>query len=163
MDAFIISPNKDRVDKWKADDPPEPEPSDSTKPTSNNSFAELANSFEKAIDSFQNTVPFIMQMVPLLLQISDDHSIRGFTKKHGVSLEEEERLFETYSLCIEHIGELTRRIEKRISIRSGVAALPSMFSRGIGKRLRQVPVRLDSRDIHDGPRVAIFIGAEPFI
>jgi hypothetical protein len=90
MDAFIISENKDRVDQWKADKPPEGDTAASTEPVSANVFEEIATEFEKEINSFKNTVPFIMQMIPLILQLMDDRSLRKFTQNRGNLLEKGE-------------------------------------------------------------------------
>jgi hypothetical protein len=129
LDAFLISEDKDRVDQWKADKAPEEGTTAPNRPTLPNTFQAIATSFEKAINSFQNTVPFIMRMIPLLLRMMDDRSLRGFASRCGDRLEEGE--FETYRLSIEHLGELTRRIERANSIRSEVDSLPNMFFVGL--------------------------------
>lgn len=128
-DAFIISENKDRVDHWKGDEHPQSDAAVSAEPAPRNEFESLAASFQNSINIFQNTVPFIMRMLPVLLQLMDDRSVREFTRKRGVCLEKGE--FETYSLSIEYLGELTRRIERGTSIRAGVASLPNMFLVGL--------------------------------
>jgi hypothetical protein len=130
LDAFLISEDKDRVERWKADKAPEEEDTTTpTRPTLPNTFEDIAASFEKAINSFQNTVPFIMRMIPFLLRTMDDRSLREFARGRGDRLEEGE--FETYRLSIEHLGEVTRRIERANSIRSGVDSLPNMFFVGL--------------------------------
>src|SRR5271155_4910620 len=126
MNALFISEDKDRIEKWQAqEESKDRSEADLAQPDVKNSFEVISNTFEASIDEFQSTVPFIMQMVPLLLQIADDRSIRQFVQRQGEALEKGD--FETYRIGIDHIGEINKRLARATTIRKGVESLPSMF------------------------------------
>jgi hypothetical protein len=129
MDAFFISENKERIDEWTAQK--EDEPPQKTVPTATeNTFAAISRAFERSMEEFQETVPFLMAMMPIITQLSDDRTVRGFVRQHG-DLINKDTEFETYRIGVDHIGEITRRLQKINCIHSGISSLPSMFLVGL--------------------------------
>lgn len=128
MNAYIVSEDLERVETWDAVKPTEVDDFNG-KSTNIPKFDDILETFEHSISSFQNTVPIVMQMLPFFSQIMDDQSIREFARTHGELLQSGK--FKSYAMDIIHLGEITRRIERSASIRSGVRSLPTMFFVGL--------------------------------
>jgi hypothetical protein len=77
MQKFIISEDRDTVDKWPDTRPDKSKPKQEAEAKRLQSFEKVGADFESAIGVFQETVPVIMRDLSLTRKIIDDSAVNS--------------------------------------------------------------------------------------
>jgi hypothetical protein len=92
-------------------------------------FLIVAKYFENSINTFEETVAFIMYHLPITLRIVDDRNIRQFVANHGERLDSGK--FELYSVDLEHVSSLVKKIKASSAVAFGINTMHSLFIIGL--------------------------------
>jgi hypothetical protein len=125
MSSLLVSEEKTRIDSWLGGAEKEESTEETAVYGGDQRFRDIARNFPKSIEVFRRTVPFIMQTLPMLRNYHDDNLLRKFASDNGELLESGK--FETYRLNIDHIVELSRRLENAAAIARGVRSFLECF------------------------------------
>jgi hypothetical protein len=129
MESLFLSEDRESVENWKYNKEKSEENTQPKKEKIENSFQNVFIEFQRTMESFQKSARFMMVSAPLMRRIGDTEHLRGFARKHGVELQTGE--YELYQIGIEHISEISRRLQSSSSVAQGIKILPRLFMLGL--------------------------------
>lgn len=129
--SYLLSTERDHVRSWgEGGNNMPPRAQQVAEIIAPNKFRALSHDFYDAMEIYVRSVPFVMSGLPFLVSVNVESSIRGYVKKNGIIVEENDK-FDTYELNIEHGEKLKKKSDRISAIREGIDTLPKLFLIGI--------------------------------